>query len=42
MDKDDILVEGCKAGNQLAQIGVCRKYCSAEMESKLLLLIIVF
>jgi RNA polymerase sigma factor (sigma-70 family) len=27
MDQDDILVEGCKAGNQQAQIGVYRKYC---------------
>ncbi len=26
MDQDDILVEGCKAGNQQAQIGVYRKY----------------
>lgn len=27
MDQDDILVEGCKAGSQQAQIGVYRKYC---------------
>jgi RNA polymerase sigma factor (sigma-70 family) len=26
MDQDDLLVEGCKAGNQQAQIGVYRKY----------------
>jgi RNA polymerase sigma-70 factor (ECF subfamily) len=27
MDQDDLLVEGCKAGSQEAQIGVYRKYC---------------